>query len=210
MNFTGDGLNKAAKIIVGILLFLIGCLFLASPVISTVLAVELTGIILIVMGGIELLACTFKKCREGKRPISIVTAIFKLALGIFILAAGRIVIYLLPLIAAIWLAAFGLYRIILGMRQRRNKAENWVTSIAVGVIAITGGIILATLHWIDSVDMIGIIVAILAMLYGFVLLMDALIKSSKESAEEIIAEDKAIANAANAEFYEFEKKLKDK
>lgn len=210
MSLTGDGLNKAAKIIIGILLFLVGCLFLAAPVISTVVAVEVAGILLIVMGAIEFIVCNIKKSREGRRPISIITAIFKLFLGLFIVIAGRGVLLFLPLIAAVWLAAFGLFRVIHGMRQRTRKVENWTTSIVIGVLALAGAVLLAVLHWTEAVDLIGIFVAVIAIIYGFVLLMDALVKTSKKTAEDVLAEDEAIAGRANADFYELEKKLRDK
>ncbi len=206
-----EGFGKAVKIIVGILLVLLGCMFLSMPVITTYVMIQIAGIFLIVMGALEFISVVVPKARLVRRPISIVTAIFKLFLGILLLIADKSTVVYLPIVGAIWLAAFGAYRIVLGIRHKRqNTADNWQTSVAVGVIAAIGAVMLALMNWFASVDMIGILLAVISMLYGFVTLLDAFVKSGTKTKEEILEEDKAIAESENAEYMEFKKKLKEK
>lgn len=210
MKFTGDGINKAVKIIIGILMLALGILFLAMPVLTAAVAVFIAGILLVIAGAVEFITCLAKKCRDSKRPSSIVTGIFKLFLGILLLVADRGIVLLLPVIVTIWLAVFGVYRIVLGVRRKRNNVENWTTSVAIGIIAIGGAVAIAVVRWVAAMDMIGVLIAVLAMLYGFVVLMDAFGKKSQESVEERLAEGKIIADDENAEFRRYQEKLHKK
>lgn len=209
-NTTGDKINRAVKVIVGILLIILGCMFLAMPVATSFFAVTAAGIILVITGAVELISCMVSGCRRANRPSSIVSAIFKVFLGVLLLVLDKGIVIFLPLIASIWLAAFGVWEIVRGIRRKRDGDGYWANPVALGVIAIMGAVVMAIFNWLAAYDMIGVLCAVLAILYGFVILTDAFVKTAKRSAEELKAEDAQIAGQQNAAFREFEKKLKDK
>lgn len=208
MKLSGDTINKIIKILVGLLLIALGCVFLAQPLVSMETAVLAAGVLLIIMSGIEIVSCSIPRCRQAGDPASIVTALFKLVLGVLLLLAGSFLMPVLPAVFAIWLGAFGIFRIMHGIAKKREGSENWISTGGVGIIAIVGAVMLVILNWVDALDMIAVLVAVVSMLYGFVLLMDSFIRTSKKSAEEILEEDREIADEHNAEFRTFEKKLK--
>ncbi len=207
---TGDKINRAVKVIVGILLIVLGCMFLAMPVATSYFAVTAAGIILLIAGAVEFISCMVSGCRRANRPSSIISAIFKMFLGILLLVLDKGIVVFLPLIASIWLAAFGVWEIVRGVRRKREGDGYWANPVALGAIAIMGAVVMAILNWLAAYDMIGVLCAVISILYGFVILTDAFVKTAKLSAQERKEENAQIAGQENAAFREFEKKLKDK
>ncbi len=206
---TGDKINRAVKVIVGLLLMILGCMFLAMPVVTLYFAITAAGIILVIAGAVELLSCMFSNCRRSGRPSSMVSAIFKVFLGVLLLVLDKGIVVFLPIIVSIWLAVIGVWEIVRGIRRKRDKDGYWANPVALGVIAIMGAIAMAIFNWLTAYDMLGVLCAVIAILYGFVILTDAFVKTAKRSAGELKAEDANIAGQENATFREFEKKLKD-
>ncbi len=207
MKFTGDGVNKAVKITVGLLMMFAGILFLAMPVLTSAVVLLITGIVLIIAGLVELISCMVKQCRVANRPPHIVTAIFKIALGALLLIADPVVVALLPMIFVIWLVAFGIYRIVLGMKRKKTKEEDWVGSVAIGCIALIGAVAVALVQWMNAMEMTGVFIGAIAILYGFVVFFDAFGKKKRPTGEQQLAEDKAISQNENEAFDAFRKKL---
>ena len=203
----GEKVNRVIKIVVGILLLVLGILFLAAPVITTAFAIMVAGMLLIAMGGAEFIVGMLPNTKKEKHAAHIVTALFKLFLGILLLVLDKTIVKYLPEIVMVWLVLFGVHHIILGVRCRRADGENWVSSIAIGILAIAGAVALAITKWVVAVDMIGVLIAVLSILYGFILLMDAFIKTSKKSVEDILEEDERISEEENSDFRRFQERL---
>ena len=202
-----NGALRALKIILGILLFLIGILILAAPVISTVLAVEIAAIALMVIGVLQLIFGCACRQREGIFAANVVTAIMNAALGALILIFNRGVIVFLPELIAIWLGVFGIMRIIEGTQLKKQSKPKWKPTIGIGIISLAGTITLIILHWVVAMDIIGILLAAFCIIYGLILLSDGLVKSSHPTKKEIREEDEKISTEENASFRRFEEKL---
>lgn len=195
-----DSLKKPVKIILATGLILVGFLFLVRPIVASVVATYLGAIVLMVAGAVEFVYYAFlKQERSGALP-AILSSLLMAFGGILVLLLYYEIIPLLPLLFAIWLLAFGVLRVIQAVRR---KEQNRSSILGIGILAIAGGIIMMLVSWTAGVDMIGILVAGIALIYGFFLLMGAI-------AKPVNLTDDQIANEMNEPYNEYTKKLQKK
>ncbi len=200
-------LIRILKVVLGVLLFLAGILLLTAPVVSAVAFVGIAGIAMMAVGVLQLI-CGCARRQEGIFAANIVVFIMNIALGALIwMFANSMLIAFLPLLISIWLAVFGVARILEGNALKKQDAQRWKWTIGIGVVSIAGAVLLIVLHWIVAMDIIGILLGAFAVIYGLGILSDGIVKDKPITAQERLQEDAAISESQNAEFRRFEEKL---
>lgn len=202
-----DTLIRVLKVILGVLLFLVGILLLSAPVVSTVVFVGIAGIAMMVVGVLQLI-CGCSRKREGILAANAVVSIMNIALGALIwMFASSMLIAFLPLLISIWLAVFGVVRIIEGNALKKQKVQRWKWTVGIGVVSIAVAVLLVVLHWIAAMDIIGVLLGAFAIIYGLNVLSDGIVKEKTITTQERLQEDEAISESYNADFRRFEENL---
>lgn len=199
---------RILKMILGILLFIVGILLLAAPVISAIFVVGIAGIVMMAVGVLQLICGCCCKWAEGIFAANVVVSIMNIALGALIWMFGSsMLIVFLPLLVSVWLAVFGVVRIIEGQALKKQGALKWKMTVGIGVISLVGAVLLIVLHWIAAMDIIGILLGAFAIIYGLNVLSDGIVKEKTISAAERMKEDEEISASQNEAFRRFEEKL---
>ncbi|MEA5002615.1 MAG: DUF308 domain-containing protein [Christensenella sp.] len=202
-----DTLIRVLKVILGVLLFLVGILLLSAPVVSTVVFVGIAGIAMMVVGVLQLI-CGCSRKREGILAANAVVSIMNIALGALIwMFASSMLIAFLPLLISIWLAVFGVVRIIEGNALKKQNVQRWKWTVGIGVVSIAVAVLLVVLHWIAAMDIIGVLLGAFAIIYGLNVLSDGIVKEKTITTQERLQEDEAISESYNADFRRFEENL---
>lgn len=196
-------LDRIVKIILGILLLAVGCLMLAAPVITVVVAVRVAAVALVAAGALQLVFRFLGSSRKAFLSIDALIAIVNILLGILILVFDKAIVLFLPVLVAIWLVLLGVMRIMEGADAKKNAKQGWKRNVGIGVISIIGGVLLVVLQWIIAMNTIGILIAVFSIIYGYglVILSDMFVANRRPLTDEEIAAEE------NADFYRFEEKL---
>ncbi|MDY3004568.1 MAG: DUF308 domain-containing protein [Christensenella hongkongensis] len=194
-------LDRIVKIILGILLLAVGCLMLAAPVITVVVAVRVAAVALVAAGALQLVFRFLGSSRKAFLSIDALIAIVNILLGILILVFDKAIVLFLPVLVAIWLVLLGVMRIMEGADAKKNAKQGWKRNVGIGVISIIGGVLLVVLQWIIAMNTIGILIAVFSIIYGLVILSDMFVANRRPLTDEEIAAEE------NADFYRFEEKL---
>ena len=201
-------LIRVLKVVLGILLFLAGILLLTAPVVGAVFVVGIAGIAMMAVGVVQLVCGCSRRNAEGIFAANIVVSVMNIALGALIwMLASSVLIAFLPLLVGIWLAVFGVTRIVEGNALKKQQAQKWKWCMGIGVVSIVGAVLLIVLHWVAAMDIIGILLGAFAIIYGLNVLSEGVVKEKPVSAGERIKEDEEISESRNAEFRRFEEKL---
>lgn len=205
-----DRIRRFIQTIMGALLLAIGVLFAASPIISAVDAAAWSGWICLAAGAVQLAVIIPYALEAGCGYGQAIPSVLWIALGLFIILMGAERVVEMPLIVTIWLAAFGVVRIVRGIWMRQRRARRGTQGIAIGVLCVLVAAVIGISTWMEAMQMIGIAISVGGFVYGFLLIIDAGERAPVEIPLLIRQQDKEIANTQNAEFRDFEKELKKK
>lgn len=202
--------RRAVQTILGILLLIVGVLFAAAPVMAAERAAVWSGWILLAFGIIQLVVVLRYALDIGSGFDRIIPSLFWIALGLIILWCSQSNVEMLPYAAALWLAAYGIMRIIrsIGMRARRERRAT--QGIAIGILCIAIAVVVGYSAFVEAMHMIGIAVAVGAIAYGLMLVIDGGVRTPVETPLLVRRQDKEIAETQNAEYRNFEAELAKK
>lgn len=196
-----EKMDKAVKIILGALLLVVGCVMLAAPVISVVVAIWIASIGLIAAGAAQIVLRLLATSGKSFFSTNTIIAIMNIIIGILILVFDKAIVLFLPVLVGIWLVIWGVLRILEGVEKKKLEMSGYQKNIGTGVVAIVGGVLIVVFQWMIAMNTIGVLLAVFSIIYGFVLLSDVLAGSGKPMTDE------EISAKENADFYRFEEKL---
>lgn len=205
--------NRSRQLIqtlLGILLLVVGVLFAASPVFAAERAAVWSGWILLAFGVIQFIAVLRYALSAGTGFGRIVPSMFWIALGIIVLLFSSANVRRLPYAVAVWLAVYGVMRIVTGVRMRARRERRATQGIAIGVLCVADAIAVGCMAFTEAMSMIGIAVAAGAIIYGLMLVIDSGVRTPVETPLLAHRQDKEIAETQNAEYREFEQELEDR
>lgn len=198
--------RRILQIVLGALLLTVGVLFAAAPAAAAIDAVQWTAWIALGMGVVQIVAVL----KFGNNLTRLIPALFWAGLGLTILALGPDSVRDMPFVAVVWLAAYGLFRLLYGISMNSRREHRGVQSMAIGILCLAVAGFTGFSTWFDAMGSIGIAVSVGAFVYGFILIIDAGERTPVETPLLIRRQDKEIAQIHNAEYREFEKELKEK
>ena len=138
----------------GVLAILLGVLALANPGTTVATLVLWIAIFLIIDGALALLTTTARWKEREDKWLHVAEGVLSILLGILILNAPEMTLFLVVLYAAVWSIMAGITRIAMAIQLRKEiEGETWLAlsgllSIVFGILVIAQpGIGLATIMW---------------------------------------------------------------
>lgn len=138
----------------GVLAILLGVLALANPGTTAATLVLWIAIFLIIDGALALLTTTARWKEREDKWLHVAEGVLSILLGILILNAPEMTLFLVVLYAAVWSIMAGITRIAMAIQLRKEiEGETWLAlsgllSIVFGILVIAQpGIGLATIMW---------------------------------------------------------------
>ncbi len=198
-------MNRAIKIILGIVLFLMGCFYLSVPVLGALLTVDIIALVLFIVGIAELIYLL-----AAKHPkVNLISALMHIFLGLLLWAVSAFpteptlagVAQNQLTILTIWLIVFGVWRIVQGVSLKKKGTDAWLTKVSVGVVALIAVVFMFALNAFAASEIAGMVIGTFLMIYGVMLIFEGLIKEGRRLSDE------EISTQQNEAFYEFQKKL---
>jgi uncharacterized membrane protein HdeD (DUF308 family) len=138
----------------GVLAILLGVLALANPGTTAATLVLWIAIFLIIDGALALLTTIARWKEHEDKWLHVAEGVLSILLGILILNAPEMTLFLVVLYAAVWSIMAGITRIAMAIQLRKEiEGETWLAlsgllSIVFGILVIAQpGIGLATIMW---------------------------------------------------------------
>ncbi len=155
--------NWMVLLIIGILLAVVGLCFIASPILGSVLTVELMGVLLMVGAGLQLVNA-FMARQWGGFFLHLIAGLLYLAVGVVFIDRPFLSLATLTLFIAISLVIGGLFRIIAAATEK-FAGRLWV--LLNGVIATLLGVLIWRQWPESSLWVVGLFVGIDMLLAGW-------------------------------------------
>ena len=169
MQKAGRGL-RIVGVVYAVLLILAGLFALAAPVVATLAAAAVAGLMLILGGVVGLLGAASERGRH--LWLQVLWSVLALGVGVWMLVRPGEGALSLTLLLGVVLAARGVASLVLSFDRRFDKARAWL-AIGGGVSLVLGLMLLFNLPWIAAVAL-GTIVGVDFLVSGLTLLIAAI------------------------------------
>lgn len=165
----GRGL-RIVGVVYAVLLILAGLFALAAPVVATLAAAAVAGLMLILGGVVGLLGAASERGRH--LWLQVLWSVLALGVGVWMLVRPGEGALSLTLLLGVVLAARGVASLVLSFDRRFDKARAWL-AIGGGISLVLGLMLLFNLPWIAAVAL-GTIVGVDFLVSGLTLLIAAI------------------------------------
>ena len=153
-------------IFLGIALFIVGFIFLFVPGLALVTLATIAGIALLVVGAFDLFNYIRLRNSADMSFWSLLYALCNIALGLMFLVHPLISSVVIPWMAGLFLAAYGVFEIIAAVRERKVGISVWGWAVLAGLVDILCGLMFFIMP-----DLFGIFLAVFLLMRGAILVV---------------------------------------
>lgn len=165
----------------GIAFIIVGLLALANAFLATVASVFFVGVMMMI-GGVAQIIYAFQVKGWGQFFLWLLIGILYVAAGLFAFADPLLVSAVLTLLFALSVLVTGVFRLVAGYSLRSSEGWGWL--VAGGVVAVIAAAIVFAGWPVNSLWLIGALLAIDLLFYGITLVVFALFLRRGQSASQ--------------------------
>lgn len=158
-------LTKTTLYFEGFIFTILGILAIVLPAATTFSIAILIGILLIIVGVIQMIRVFQNRESPSSFWISLISAILAIVLGILILVFPMHGVMVLTMLLGIWFLVHGVIEIALGFRAR-HVSKGWGFMVFSGLISIILAIIIWATWPVSALWFIGLLLGINLLLFG--------------------------------------------